>query len=87
MRIPKGPTFGYRGEYLEVEDPTLIAFTMIADGQEGVETCRVELAPDGDGTNLRFTQDGDSLTIEQYEQAEAAWAVFLERLEDVAAGR
>jgi hypothetical protein len=35
---------------------------------------------------MRFTQGGDNLTIEQYEQATAGYTVFFERLDALTRG-
>ena len=80
MHSPMGQ-FGFTGAYTAVAAPSHLAFTMQANGQDGVETCTVDIAPHGDGSELRFTQDGTNLTVEQYEQATAGYAVFFERLD------
>lgn len=80
MHSPMGQ-FGFTGAYTAVTAPSHLAFTMQATGQDGVETCTVEIAPHGDGSEMRFTQDGDNLTLEQYEQATAGYTVFFERLD------
>ena len=84
MHSPQGQ-FGFSGAYSEVAPPSRLAFTLQAAGQDGVETCTVDIASHDDGSEMRFTQGGDNLTIEQYEQATAGWAVFFERLDALTA--
>ena len=71
----------FSGEYVAVDDPSHLAYTLRVEGAPGTETCTVDIAPHGDGCSMRFTQDGGNLTVEQYEQASAGYAVFLERLD------
>jgi uncharacterized protein YndB with AHSA1/START domain len=85
MHTPQGQ-FGFGGVYAEVVAPTRLAFTLQAAGQPGVETCTVDIAPHDDGCEMRFTQGGDNLTVEQYEQATAGYAVFFERLDALTRG-
>jgi uncharacterized protein YndB with AHSA1/START domain len=80
MHSPMGQ-FGFTGAYTAVAAPSHLAFTMQANGQDGIETCTVDIAPHGDGSELRFTQDGNNLTVEQYEQSTAGYVVFFERLD------
>ncbi|MGI9186590.1 MAG: SRPBCC family protein [Gaiellales bacterium] len=80
MHSPTGQ-FGFTGTYSAVTAPSHLSYTLQADGQPGVEHCTVDLASHGDGTELRFTQGGDNLTVEQYEQATAGYVVFFERLD------
>jgi uncharacterized protein YndB with AHSA1/START domain len=85
MHSPMGQ-FGFTGEYAAVDAPAHLVYTLKATGQDGVETCTVDLAPHGDGSELRFTQDGNNLTVEQYEQATAGYTVFFERLDALTRG-
>ena len=79
MHSPQGQ-FGFSGAYSAVAAPTHLAFTLQAAGQPGVETCTVDIAAHDDGCEMRFTQGGDNLTAEQYEQATAGYAVFFEQI-------
>jgi uncharacterized protein YndB with AHSA1/START domain len=85
MHSPQGQ-LGFSGAYSAVAAPSHLAFTLQAAGQDGVETCTVDIAPHDDGCEMRFTQDGGNLTAEQYEQAAAGWAVFFERLDALTRG-
>ena len=85
MAGPHGAT-RFSGAYTAVDAPTHLAYTMQVDGAGGTETCTVDIAPQPDGCELRFTQDGGNLTAEQYEQATAGYAVFLERLDALTRG-
>lgn len=86
MHAPDGNTYGFSGDYVEVDEPSRLVFTLIASGQDGVETCTVRLSPHGTGTEQEFRQEGGSLDHEQYEQATAGWSVFFERLDALTRG-
>lgn len=62
------------GEVLEVEEPSLLAFTW------GEETLRFELVPDGDGTLLALT---DELPASAAARNAAGWDSCLDRLAGV----
>lgn len=85
MHTPMGQ-MELSGAYTALEAPSHIAYTLQAGGQPGIEQCTVDVAPHGEGSEVRFTQGGDNLTIEQYEQATAGYAVFLERLDALTRG-
>jgi len=85
MHSPMGQ-FGFHGTYTDVDAPSRLAFELQAAGQDGVEHCTVDIAPHDDGSEMRFTQGGDNLTIEQYEQATAGYTVFFERLDVLTRG-
>ncbi|MGI9116516.1 MAG: SRPBCC family protein [Gaiellales bacterium] len=85
MHSPMGQ-MGFHGAYTAVDAPSHLAFTLQAAGQPGVETCTVDIAPHADGSEMRFTQDGGNLTVEQYEQATAGYTVFFERLDALTRG-
>jgi uncharacterized protein YndB with AHSA1/START domain len=85
MHSPMGQ-FGFGGTYTAVDAPTHLGFELRAAGQEGVEHCTVDIAPHDDGSEMRFTQGGDNLTSEQYEQATAGYTVFFERLDALTRG-
>jgi uncharacterized protein YndB with AHSA1/START domain len=85
MRMPTGEV-AFSGVYEEVDAPSHLAYTMQVAGAPGTEHCTVDIAPHADGSEMRFTQGGDNLTIEQYEQTTAGYAVFFERLDALTRG-
>jgi uncharacterized protein YndB with AHSA1/START domain len=81
MLGPRSREIHWDGEYLEVERPVRLVFT-ISD-QPGVdlyELCTVVLADLGDGrTEVHFTQTG-SMPAESYKRAREGWTGFFERI-------
>jgi uncharacterized protein YndB with AHSA1/START domain len=70
------------GEYLEVEEPKRLVFTL-SDEPESDEylLCTIELAETGDGrTEMHFQQTGP-LPVEAYKRAREGWATFFARIE------
>jgi uncharacterized protein YndB with AHSA1/START domain len=78
-----------RGEYTEVDKPHRLVFTWGWDGNEGVppgsSTIEIELAPEGDGTSLRFVHK-DLPNAEAVASHAHGWDHYLPRLETAAAG-
>ena len=81
------------GEYVELDPPRRLVFTWGwekgAEGDTAVppgsSTIEVELAPEGDGTKLRFVHR-DLPSAEAAESHAHGWDHYLPRLEIVAAG-
>ena len=79
-----------RGEFVEVDRPHKLVFTWGWDGEEGVppgsSTITIELAPEADGTSLRFVHSNlpSAAAVESHAQG---WDHYLPRLELAAAGR
>jgi uncharacterized protein YndB with AHSA1/START domain len=78
-----------RGEFVQLDRPNRLVFTWGWDGQEGVppgsSTIEVELAPEGDGTSLRFVHS-NLPTAEAVASHAHGWDHYLPRLEIAAAG-
>jgi uncharacterized protein YndB with AHSA1/START domain len=78
-----------RGEYTEVDKPHRLVFTWGWDGNEGVppgsSTIEIELAPEGDGTSLRFVHK-DLPNAEAVASHAHGWDHYLPRLETAAGG-
>lgn len=78
-----------RGEYVEIDKPNKLVFTWGWDGNEGVppgsSTIVIELAPEGDGTSLRFVHK-DLPSAEAIASHAHGWDHYLPRLETAAGG-
>lgn len=91
MHAPQGEIH-WDGEYVEVEKPERLVFTVSDDpGSDLYELCTVVLAELGDGrTEMHFTQSGGHMRPDQYRRAEEGWSGFFrrvaERLADQRAG-
>lgn len=87
MLTPDGAELPFSGVYREVAPPERLEFTIAdeaAPRAEG-ELVRVTLTDLGDRTEMAFRQLGGNLTAEQYQQAEAGWAGFFDRLAELLA--
>ncbi|MFL5970273.1 MAG: SRPBCC domain-containing protein [Gaiellaceae bacterium] len=77
-----------RGEFVELDEPNRLVFTWGWDGSDqlppGASTIEVELASDGEGTNVRFVHHLPS--AEQAASHKSGWDHYLPRLETAAAG-
>ena len=70
------------GEYLEVEEPERLVFT-VTDQPDGhiYDTCTVVLTEiDSDRTEMLFQQSGGHMSPEGYRRAAEGWSGFFERL-------
>ncbi|GAB7031186.1 SRPBCC domain-containing protein [Streptomyces sp. NPDC021749] len=83
MHSPDGSELPFSGVYREVVPPERLEFTLndayAPSGSEG-ELIRVTLSEFGDRTEMAFRQLGGNLTPEQYQQAQAGWTSFFDRL-------
>jgi uncharacterized protein YndB with AHSA1/START domain len=77
------------GEFVEVDKPRRVVFTWGWDANEGVppgsSTIEVELAPEGNGTSLRFVHK-NLPSAEAVASHAQGWDHYLARLELAAAG-
>jgi uncharacterized protein YndB with AHSA1/START domain len=83
-----GREIQWAGEYVEVDEPERLAFT-VTDEPDNPERdlCTVVLtALDGDRTELHFTQSGGHMSPEAYERAKQGWGTFFDRMEERLAG-
>jgi uncharacterized protein YndB with AHSA1/START domain len=80
MTVPGGHQIGWNGMFLEVDEPRrlVLAITDEPELREPYETYTVTLTEAGGKTELVVTQSGGNLTVEQYEQAKAGTATFLD---------
>jgi uncharacterized protein YndB with AHSA1/START domain len=76
----------FRGEYIEVDEPSRLVFTVTDQPEEIYDMVTVELVDLGDGrTEMRFEQRG-GMTPEQYERAGKGWGTFFDRIAERLAG-
>ena len=86
-----GKPYQDKGEVLEVEPGTRLSVTHYSplmghdDVPENYHTVTYDLAPSGDGTTVRLTQDGCE-SEEQAEQFSQNWQGMLDGLKKVAEG-
>ena len=73
----------WRGEYLEVEEPERLVFTVSDQpGDERYELVTVVFIDLGDGrTEIRFEQRG-YLSPEHYEYTKSGWSGFFDRIDE-----
>jgi uncharacterized protein YndB with AHSA1/START domain len=83
----EGGTIYWDGEYLEVEEPERLVFTITDEpDEEQYAVCTVVLSDAGDGrTDMLFSQVGP-LPPEQLEPAKKGWSGFFERISERLAG-
>jgi uncharacterized protein YndB with AHSA1/START domain len=78
-----------RGEFVELDRPNRLVFTWGWDGNDenppGSSVVEIELASDGDGTNLHFAHR-DLPSAKSVESHSHGWDHYLSRLEIAAAG-
>ncbi|WP_213815528.1 SRPBCC domain-containing protein [Glaciihabitans sp. dw_435] len=83
MHIPDGPTINWTGEYIAVDPPSFVSFTMTDQpddpAREPVTVSLIETA-DG-GTEMVMTQSGGNLTEEQYAQTVIGYNAFFDVME------
>ncbi|MCU1480104.1 MAG: hypothetical protein JWQ19_890 [Subtercola sp.] len=75
------PDYRFYGEYVEINRPNTLVFTMTDEPGEARELISVTLTAVDDGTQLHFSQTGGNLTPEQYEGVTLAWQLNFDALE------
>jgi uncharacterized protein YndB with AHSA1/START domain len=87
MHADRG-TIYWDGEYLEVEEPERLVFTLTDEpDEEQYAVCTVVLTDTGDGrTDMLFSQIGP-LPPEQLEPAKKGWSSFFERIAERLGGQ
>ncbi|UFS60034.1 SRPBCC family protein [Subtercola endophyticus] len=75
------PDYRFYGEYVEVDRPNKLVFTMTDEPGDARELISVTLTALDGGTQLRFSQTGGNLTPEQYEAVTLAWQLNFDALE------
>ena len=70
------------GEYIEVNEPERLVFTVSDQPDEDVyDLCTVVLTTvDGDRTEMLFQQSGGHMPAEAYKRAAQGWSGFFERI-------
>jgi uncharacterized protein YndB with AHSA1/START domain len=86
MHAQRGEIY-WDGEYLEVEEPERLVFTLTDEPGAGeYAVCTVVLTDLGEGrTEMQFTQTGP-MPPEQIEPARRGWSRFFERIAERLAG-
>jgi uncharacterized protein YndB with AHSA1/START domain len=79
-----GREIQWEGEYVEVEEPERLAFTVTdTPGNPERDLCTVVLTElDGDRTEMVFTQSGGHMPPEGYERAKQGWGTFFDRMDE-----
>lgn len=77
------PDFHFRGEYVEVDRPNRLVFTMTDEPGDERELLTVELEPTGDGTELWFSQTGGHLSADEYDAMRVGLGVAFESLREL----
>jgi uncharacterized protein YndB with AHSA1/START domain len=70
------------GEYIEVDEPERLAFTVSDQPDEDVyDLCTIELTDlGGDRTEMLFQQSGGHMPAEAYRRAAEGWGGFFDRM-------
>lgn len=90
MVLPDGATIGWKGHYLEVDEPTrlVVAFTDQDILGAAYETFTVSLTDlDGSRTEMVVRQHGGHLTDEQYVQGKRGTGIFLDVMAELLASK
>ncbi len=79
-----GREIEWEGEYVEVDEPERLAFTVTdTPGNPERDLCAVVLTDLGDDrTEMLFTQSGGHMSPESYERAKQGWGGFFDRIEE-----
>lgn len=82
-----GREIHWSGDYLEVDPPARLVFTITDQpGEAPGDLCTLELTDLGDGrTEMRFEQRG-GMTPEQYDAAKRGWGGFFDRIAERVGG-
>ncbi len=78
----QGGEIHWNGEYLEVEEPERLVFTVSDQpDQDLFDTCTVVLTEiDSDQTEMLFQQSGGHMSPEGYRRAAEGWTGFFDRM-------
>jgi uncharacterized protein YndB with AHSA1/START domain len=81
---PRRQEIRWAGEYVEVEPPTRLSFTITDSPEEPLfDLVSVALSARGDNrTEMVLEQRGGHMTPEQYRRAEQGWGGFLDRIDE-----
>jgi uncharacterized protein YndB with AHSA1/START domain len=79
---PQAHRIDWDGEYVEVEEPSRLAFTVSDEpGEDRYALCTVDLADLGDGrTEMHFEQEGGQMPAEAYRRTTEGWGGFFDRM-------
>jgi uncharacterized protein YndB with AHSA1/START domain len=84
---PERREINWKGEYLEVDPPERLVFTLSdRPGEDVFELVTVVLTDLGDGRTELLLQQHGRMTAEQYDRAGEGWSTFLDRIAERLAG-
>jgi uncharacterized protein YndB with AHSA1/START domain len=87
MVLPDGNSIDWTGDFIEVDPPERLVFTITdRPAEPGRATIVVELTAIAAGTRMRFTQETPGFTPEQQQGVLAGWQSFVEELEQIVLG-
>lgn len=87
MILPDGNTMDWAGDFVQVDEPGRLVFTITDRPAEPVRAAIVvELTPTADGTRMRFTQETPGFTPEQQQGVLAGWQSFVDVIGQIAEG-
>jgi uncharacterized protein YndB with AHSA1/START domain len=86
--IAGGAEMDWKGEYVEVDEPERLVFTITHQPDNPArDTITVTLAENDGKTDMTYHQGGGNLDPAGYEQAKQGTGTFLDKLEELVASR
>ena len=87
MNLPDGNTMNWLGEYVEVDRPAKLVFTITDQPQDPARaTVTVILEPVEAGTAMTMTQSGDEMAEEQQAATVLGYNAFFDDIERIVVG-
>ena len=84
MILPDGEEISWDGDYLTVEAPGELVFTITDQPGDERDTVAVTVIDRGEGSEITLQQFGGGLSEAQYADAAAGWRMFLEAMAKLA---
>jgi uncharacterized protein YndB with AHSA1/START domain len=72
---------GHFGEYVEIDRPRRLVFTLATDREEAPSRVTVTVEPDGDGSRVTLVHEMDAKWTDYAERTRQGWTTILEGLE------
>jgi uncharacterized protein YndB with AHSA1/START domain len=79
--------FHWRGEYIEVDRPNKLVLTTTFQPGDARELLTVILIGVDGGTEMRFSQTGGNLSVEEYEGTTAGWRAVFDAMDTILAAQ